>query len=211
VIDNESQSVKWSKSLGIRFSSSPAIGANRLAIGTDDGALTVIDLDTGADVLQRQWRNGITAILVVGPDEFVIGDDRGTVESFNSTSASMWRFKTGASISNISLAGNALAVISLDNFLYLLSADRGKVKWRKRLLGRSLYTPLILPDRIVAATYGENSIPVSDIRNGKTINRIDLDEGSYFTQSPQLTGNGAFMVTMLGSIVLLNDKPCLRQ
>jgi outer membrane protein assembly factor BamB len=118
----------------------------------------------------------------------------------------IWRIKAGGGISGLLAYQNLVLVTSLDNFIYLYSGDSGKLRWKKRVAGRINIKPQIFGDYALVLNSGDNSAAVIDLRDGKVVNQIQLEDENFFSGEPVLTGRYLVMQTSKGLYFYANPS-----
>lgn len=118
----------------------------------------------------------------------------------------IWKLKTGGGISGLYEFKKKLLVTSLDNFVYLVSFDSGKIRWKKRAGGRINIMPLFAQDFALVISSGDNSSVVFDLTAGKIVNQINLEEDNYFLGQPVLSGRYLIVPTFRGLYFFVNTS-----
>ncbi len=193
-------SIIWSRPVTGTISSAPQFGTEHILLPLRSGNALAISADDGSVV--KGYTSAFPAeSLVEIPDRAVVeGDDRGNLIAFAAKSGNrLWKFKAGARLSFIAAAGSRIVAISADNFVYMLSLERGNVIWKRRLSGRVVGDPALSVKYLIAAATGESSAFVIDLKNGRFVNQITLPEGSSFVASPvNVTTDRVAAVTSTG-------------
>lgn len=199
----------WRRDLGTEVAVSPGISGRFLSVASRNGAVKVIENQTGSVSTQLSIKHRVSAIAMFGSDTLIIGDERGNILSYRAGSTSPdWKYKIGGAVASISAGGDDVLVTSLDNFLYSMDPASGSVNWRKRLSGRAIYAPLWSEGKVFSPTIGESTVTVSDLSSGKTVNRIELGENMYPLQVPSVTGTGNIIFAIPGSIIAFGAQSC---
>jgi outer membrane protein assembly factor BamB len=89
-------------------------------------------------------------------------------------------------------------VSSLDNFIYLISPQKGKKVWKRRLAGRISAKPLVVDNFAVFVTAVDNSAVVLDLRNGKIVNQISLADIGFILSRPVIADKALVFSTNKG-------------
>ena len=118
----------------------------------------------------------------------------------------LWKIKAGASISGLVMYQNEVLVTSLDNFIYLFSGESGKLRWKKRVAGRINIKPLIYSNFAIVVNSGDNAVSVVDLRDGKVVNQIQLEEDNYFSGPPLVSGIFMVVQTFKGAYFFVNTS-----
>jgi outer membrane protein assembly factor BamB len=109
-----------------------------------------------------------------------------------------WRARTGAGVQAVASVPGGLLVASLDNFVYLLSLNRGDRLWKRQLAGRLAAEPLTAPDGALFTPLSGDTGIVLDLRDGKQLNSLPIGEDNSTTASPIIAGNILFVTTRHG-------------
>lgn len=116
----------------------------------------------------------------------------GTVVAYDTSSRSTsWKYRTGAKISSFVLLNGKVVAASRDNFVYLLSKEKGKVMWKKRFNS----APKIRAIGNLIIVYEENKAYVVNmsskkpkvenvIENESEIISVSFLDGSLFILTP---------------------------
>jgi outer membrane protein assembly factor BamB len=143
-------------------------------------------------------------------DKWIIsGDDRGNLVANNVMSGKrQWTFKAGAKWSYIAGTKYGVAAISADNFVYMLSADRGNVIWKKRLPGRISGSPALSESYAIIASYGEDKAYMIDLKSGRIMNQIPLGENRSLVESPIMIAEDSIAAATNSGISLWRFGTC---
>lgn len=156
------------------------------------------DVETGNHTLLKKTDSILTAAYL-SDDVLILGNKKGEITAIDRrTKKNLWKFRSGAEISNFSLTPNGLAATSLDNFIYLIEPKSGKVIWKKRLEGRIVIKPLVLGNYLIVTTLGSSKATIIYSENGSSVNQIYLDDDNYFAGSPVFIDNYVVFQTAEG-------------
>lgn len=183
--------------------------SNGLIVTAKDGGVMFLDSRTGATVVEIKADAAITATTLAGADTAFIGDERGNVSKINLPSGqTAWSFKTGGGVNFLRVVDGSLFVASNDNFFYRISADSGRVIWRKRMPGRIIIPPLILADHVFLPVVGENSVIVAEIDKGKSVGRMMLGNERFPSSAIFATSNGRLAVPAGSGLSVFSNGDC---
>jgi outer membrane protein assembly factor BamB len=205
----------WHKNLGVKLSAPPFFYADKAILGTFEKHLIIFNLGEGKTYKKVELPVIPRAIYFNTNDEaFIVGDQKGTVSSikiekidFNisikdkkekKAKNNTWKFRVGAEVSNISSTPKGLFVTSLDNFAYLISAEKGNLIWKKRLAGRISEKSLILDNYALVTTIAEPTISVVELSTGRLINKIVLEDENFVTANLIKVRNKIIVPTLKG-------------
>lgn len=165
-------------------------------IGTGDRNVLQIS-GTGTIVKKLDTLSRPTAFQFIDDQTLIVGDDRGNVKSLVIRDGELrWKTRLGGKISGIFPSKKRVLVTSYDNFAYLLSTDNGAKVWKKRLPGRISERSILAGDLAIVESLGDRNIYLIDVKDGKTLNQIVLDD--YLTQSPLLIDDHLVLQTAHG-------------
>jgi outer membrane protein assembly factor BamB len=181
------------------FASRPAISGSRLYIGNDDGTLFSLDQATGKQLWRYRTRGAVRGRVAVAEGTVYFGSADGFVYAVNEIDGRLrWRARTGAGVQAVASVPGGLLVASLDNFVYLLSLNRGDRLWKRQLAGRLAAEPLTASDGALFTPLSGDTGIVLDLRDGKQLNSLPIGEDNSTTASPIIAGNILFVTTRHG-------------
>ncbi|MEP7212205.1 MAG: PQQ-binding-like beta-propeller repeat protein [Acidobacteriota bacterium] len=187
----------------------PQIDAKYVILPVRSGRTYVFSALNGSAVSNIESTADVETQAKVSDKWVVSGDSRGNLMSRDLvTGKRQWKFKAGAKWSYIGGTKYGIAAVSADNFIYMLSPDRGGVLWKRRLPGRISGSPTFSDSYVVLASYGENSAYVIDLQSGRIVNQITLTENNSFTGSPILISDVSVAAVTNSGISLWNFGPC---
>lgn len=186
----ESGKLLWSTKTEKVLNTLPSFQENLIAYGTENNKLIIISANNGAKLKEFEIKSPATVIaLQMSGKQIIYGDKKGGIYLLNTADNTiLWKTRSGAEISDISRTRDAYLISSLDNFIYLVSADNGKRLWKKRLSGRIFYKPLILNKYAAVSSLFDASAVIIALKNGRVVNRLSLENGNYFRSSFILAG-----------------------
>ncbi|MGB7924743.1 MAG: PQQ-binding-like beta-propeller repeat protein [Pyrinomonadaceae bacterium] len=181
------------------FASRPVISGSRLYIGNDDGTLFSLDPATGKQLWRYRTRGAVRGRVAVVEGVVYFGSADGFVYALDETDGRLrWRARTGAGVQGVANVPGGLIVASLDNFVYLLSLNRGDRLWKRQLAGRLAAEPLTAPDGALFTPLSGDTGIVLDLRDGKQLNSLPIGEDNSTTASPIIAGSILFVTTRHG-------------
>ena len=188
-----------SQNLVREISSPPVFFEDKIYIGTSDGSIVVLSAENGEIIAKISKLQSPASILAGAADNLYWGDKRGFVNSVDLLAGDKrrWSVRYGGEISDLSLVPNGILVSSLDNFVYLISRQKGRRIWKRRLAGRVLTKPLIHDDFAVFITT-DDIASVLDLRDGKVVNQISLADKGFVLSAPLIVDNLLVFVTNRG-------------
>jgi hypothetical protein len=78
------------------------------------------------------------------------------------------------------------------------------LKWKRRVSGRIKIKPLLFGGYTVVVTDGDNSVSIISLRDGRVVNKIDLEADNYFSGQPIVLGNYLIVQTYKGVFFFVN-------
>jgi outer membrane protein assembly factor BamB len=200
----------WENHLPGHIAVTPFIFDNKIYVGIEDNSILLISVGSGEII--SKISTPVSSLSFVGAfeDKLILGDKKGYVNLFDpETNKSFWSVRFGGEISGLTRLQNGILVSSFDNFVYLISAQKGKTIWKKRLSGRASSVPLVVDNLAVFITAADNSAAVIDLRNGKIINQISLFEIGFILSKPVILGNLLVFSTNNGVFAFAaTNTPC---
>ena len=202
----------WTKEFsGLFVSIEASSKTDGLNILLDDRLLKVSAKNGEAFKENKLKKNRISS-SIVKENYLLLGYTTGEltkINTENNKSETDWKIKTGAGISGLVEYRDEVLTTSLDNFIYLFSNDNGKLKWKKRVAGRINIEPQIFGTFAAVINSGDNSTTVVDLRDGKSINQIQLEQNNFFSGRSLLTDTYFILQTSRGIYFFVNtDAVC---
>jgi outer membrane protein assembly factor BamB len=191
----------WKKSLDKILTSMPFFSEDKLTVAVDKEIVT-FSLENASILFQSKIRSAPTAFLLLGNKILFWGDSLGNVYALDVVSGKIfWRFRIGGQISYIIFTSKGILLTSYDNFVYLVSADKGRALWKKRLSGRIVVEPLVTGNFVMVTSLADSDVFVLDLSNGKPVNQFSLTEENLSLSSPLLLDNLLVFITVKGLFV----------
>lgn len=199
--------ISWEKNLTGIITSATFFGINQLLVFTDKN-IYVLSLISG-DIVEFSINiQNVEHSLFLYEKEFISGNSLGDVFRFDlKTKKNLWNVKIGGGVSSLVKTIDGVLVSSLDNFIYFFSLKDGKLKWRKRVAGRIFIEPLIIRNYVIVLNSNNNIALIIDIKNGKTVNQINIVDNDNFSSYPVITEKFLIFRTFKG-ISAFSNKPC---
>ncbi|HEX8650351.1 MAG TPA: PQQ-binding-like beta-propeller repeat protein [Pyrinomonadaceae bacterium] len=198
-LDKRSGKFVWVMQHWSPFASRLVISGSRLYIGNDDGTLFSLDQATGKQTWRYRTQGAVRGRVAVVDGVVYFGSADGYVYALDEMSGRLrWRARTGAGVQAVAGVPGGLLVASLDNFVYLLSLNRGDRLWKRQLAGRLAAEPLTAPDGALFTPLSGDTGVVLDLRDGKQLNSLPIGEDNSTTASPIVAGNMLFVTTRHG-------------
>lgn len=199
--------VVWEGILSAELSSIPFFDKDQALIGTADGYIIQLSLADGKQISKLKVSNAPTTIIRKKSDRKLLwGDGKGSVfsikyagpDELSQIYKKVWQFRIGAKISHLVSTPIGVLVSSFDNFLYLISHKDGKIVWKKRFPGRIHSEPFVVDGHVIVITTADSVASIVEIKSGKLVNSITLQDDNIFTGNPVKTGNQLIFPTLNG-------------
>ena len=188
--DKRSGLTLWINQYSESISNQPAISGRLLYFGTDAGSLFALDQTDGQLAWRYRSHGPIQGPVAIANAVVYFGSGDGYVYSFSeSRSKLLWRRRTGASVQAVVAVDNGVLAVSLDNYAYLLTPNKGAVIWRRLLPGRISARPLTAPDGVLFTPLSTDSAIVLALKDGKPVNTLALGEENSSIAAPIFARN----------------------
>ena len=205
-VSKDSGEIRWTKEFTTSLVTVDTSKPAHLGIVLED-RLIRISTASGNVLDETKLKKSPVTSSVINGSYFLLGYSNGEIRSVSAgENEVLWKIKTGAGISGIAEYEEQALVTSLDNFIYLFSLSGGKLKWKKRVAGRINFKPLILGDFALVVNTGDNSTSVIDLRDGKVVNQISLEQDIYFSGQPFVIGSYIVLQTSKGLQMFANTN-----
>ncbi len=180
----------WNKNLLQRLSSPPSLFENKIYISTSDNSILTVTADSGKIISKLLSLQSPATNLITDGNKLYWGEKNGSVNLTHTLRDSrIWSVRYGGEISSLNLTRNGVLVTSLDNFVYLISLQKGKKIWKRRLAGRISVKPLVAGEFIIFVTPADSNAVVLDLRNGRIINKISIADKGFILSAPRIVHN----------------------
>lgn len=204
-VDKESGATKWEKSYGIETYFVEISKINGISAVLNKKIVEASTAD-GNVLKELPISENLPTAFLIDKNRILLGSSNGEVRSiFSNDGTTDWKFKTGGSISAIIKFEEGLLVTSFDNFAYFFSANKGKLKWKKRIPDRINMSPLIVENHVVLGSLGGKSLLILDLVDGKLINQIELPIESFLSGPPLIIDERLYLQTTRGISVFSNS------
>jgi outer membrane protein assembly factor BamB len=142
--------ILWRKKLGAVFSS-PALGGDRVLVGSDDGSLSAFELATGNLVWSHALGAKVRATPAVCGDTVVVGDFAGRLAAVGLGEGNrLWTRDVGhAMYSSPALASGLCAAGCNEGHIHGVEAATGALRFEVPTGGPVVSSPVVLRDRVV--------------------------------------------------------------
>jgi eukaryotic-like serine/threonine-protein kinase len=211
-ISKQNGKILFEKNNSAEITSPPLLQDGKIYFGTKDKKIKTISLSNWLASDVSTLPSALSSILINGNSNLFVGDERGNVLSLETRHHALrWKTRTGAEVTNIAKIEGGILVLSLDNYVYLLSEKNGSRIWKKRLSGRSIGKPLIKNGVAVFSTYGGTDAVFIELKKGKIINQLFIADDNYFTSNPKSFGDFIFFQTRKGILAYNAADGCLNK
>ena len=127
----------WRQNLDGRVHAAPALAADRLYVGLEDGHVVALDVARGTRLWSRRLGGPPNDMLATDDRIYVGSDDNYLYCLTASTGEVDWRWRTGADVIGAPITdGSRVYFVSRDNVLRALDRTSGGQRWKRALPGR---------------------------------------------------------------------------
>jgi len=195
-ISKQTGQVLWSNQYAEEFSGQPQVLGNRVYFGSNAGTMRSLDARTGELLWEYKTRGPIQGAIAVKDSLAYFGSGDGNVYAFDEIRSKVrWQRRTGAAVQAVTLVENGVLASSLDNFVYLLSLNKGALIWRQQLPGRISSRPVTADDGALFTPFSTDTAIVLNLRDGKPANRLSLGEENSSAAAPISTSHLVLITT----------------
>ena len=197
----------WINQYGEAFSSQPALAGHLVYVGSEGGTLLALDQATGVLAWQYKARARIQGPIAIANSTVFFGSGDGYVYAFNELRSKLvWRRRTGAAVQAVVAVDDGVLAASLDNFAYLLSANKGSLVWRRQLPGRISSRPITASDGALFTPLSTDSAIILGLRDGKPVNTLALGEENSSSAAPIVVGDLVLITTPHGLLAFASPQ-----
>ena len=185
---------RWVFSAEDSIESSAAIADGRVFVGSLDGRLYALDLDSGAELWRFETGSEVRSSPSIFGNTVYFGDESGTFYALDVESGSeQWSYQTGGGIVSAANYADGLLVFgSYDNHLYAVAAADGKLVWSIETGGYINGTPAIV-DGTVISVGCDGVLRLIALKDGVLLGSIEI--GAYVAASPAIREGVAYFGT----------------
>jgi eukaryotic-like serine/threonine-protein kinase len=195
-VSKQTGQVIWSNQYAEEFSGEPQVLGNRVYFGSNAGTMRSLDARTGQLLWEYKTRGPIQGAIAVKDNMAYFGSGDGNVYAFDEIRSKVrWQRRTGAAVQAVTLVENGVLASSLDNFVYLLSLNKGALIWRQQLPGRISSRPVTATDGALFTPFSTDTAIVLNLRDGKPANRLSLGEENSSAAAPISTSHLVLITT----------------
>ena len=211
-VDGQTGRIIWrTQALG-KITARPSFFRHGIAFGTSEKQIIIVSPETGVVIFKGSTDFVATAITHPSSEILVVGDERGNVVSIDVPGGkNIWKFKSGAGISFVSVTKEGLFITSNDNFIYLIWMYNGDVIWKRRLPGRVIEGIAVADGFVTALIYGENSAFLIDSKKGKIVDQLPESDRNFVNQMPLIIKDHSFLVSTPYAIEMYATKGCTQK
>ena len=197
--DKATGNVGWFVQIGANLNCSPVLSSRGVYVGAEDGTLISLEENTGRVRWRYATRGPVRGPVAVINDMVYFGSGDGYVYAVGEADGHLhWRTRTGAGVQAVKSVSRGLLVASFDNFVYLLSFQRGKRLWKRQLPGRISAQPVTAEDGALFTPLSSDAGVVLALRDGKQVNSLPTGEGNNTAASPLIVADTVFLTTDQG-------------
>ena len=186
---------QWSFKAEGPVHSSPIVIKDRVFIGSNDGFLYALDLNTGAKIWRYETGGAVEAAPTVIGGRVVVGASDGWIYALDAEKGTLdWKFETKAKVMGAvtSADEDSLFVGSYDGNLYALEASTGKKRWVYETGNYIHGSPAIWKGHVVIGGC-DQKLHIVAIKSGEKVGMVPL--GAQMGASPAIVGDVAYLGT----------------
>ena len=205
-LDRSTGAVKWSTPLGsgVAYSSPmPAKDQTLVYIGTDEGKVVAISVETGKVMHSYQTGDKTTSTPCVAPDGSVfIGSYDNNLYKLDAQLKLVWKFATTGQVWSspaVSDDGMMVFVGSVDYGIYGVYADSGKLAWLHNTTGRIKSSPIVNKGQVLIGNFEDKCMRALNAATGKEVWRFTAQDFIFSSPAVAVTADGTEMVIVTGS------------
>jgi outer membrane protein assembly factor BamB len=208
-VSKENGNIVWNASIPGTLAGKPAIKNGSIAVAVNPNDLYTVSTDDGRIIRHSKIKFLPTAISFANDGSLLLGDERGNLVWLDAKDGdTVWKFKNGARISHAVETDRGVLAASYDNFVYLLTAYRGGVVWKRRLSGRISDAPIILGDMVFVRTSGDKQAYLISLKTGKIVQKIETGESDVVRQAPLSQEGVAIVIGGASGVALYGLRSC---
>jgi outer membrane protein assembly factor BamB len=199
----ENLELLWTFAAEDSIESTAAIAAGVVYVGSLDGRLYALDLETG----QLKWKYQASDEVKSSPSAYqnavYFGDEAGDFHALDAkTGQRNWMFHADAGIiSSANFVGDRVLFGAYDQFLYCLSTKDGGLIWKFETEGYVHCTPAIVNGSAIISGC-DSYLRIINVSDG--VEKMQIDLGDYVGASAAILNNRAYVGTF-GNRVLSID------
>ena len=195
-------SVRWGFSTGGNIWSSPSVMANTLFVGSSDGKLYSIDVDSGNVLWTFNTMNAIFSSPAYDSATIYFGSTDHLFYAVDALTGSMkWSYETDDPItSSPAVYNNNVYFGSWDGCLYSLSSG-GSLNWKYQTDGAIYSSPAISKGKVYIGS-SDGKVYAFDISTGKPVWVFETED--YVSATPAISGSVLYVGSWDGNMYALN-------
>lgn len=197
---------KWSTQLGSGVAySSPVPSNDRTVayIGTNDGAVVAINVETGAVTHSFQTDDTVTSTPCVGPDGSVfVGSHDNNLYKLDAQLKLVWKFSTADQVwssPTVSDDGKMVFIGSVDTSIYAVATDSGELAWQHNTTGRVKGSPVFNANQILVGSFEDKCVYALDASTGNEVWRFTAQDFIFSSPAVAITEDGVETVIVTSS------------
>jgi len=155
---------KWTHSSDANVISTPAVAADRVIFGNQNGLVVALSLQTGKKLWTFNTSGPVFSSPAAEGKKVVFGSADGMIYCLNTANGKLnWKFKTNASVLGAALIEhNTVYIGGSDHFFRAIDLNNGKEKWNfNGLTGPVMSTPVISGDKLIFGAWDRNLYALS--------------------------------------------------
>jgi outer membrane protein assembly factor BamB len=190
----------WSRDYARPFTSPLVLAADRIYVGSADGALYALSANDGSVLWKVQTQDVVRGRALVTENTIYFGSDDGALRAVKpDNGAQVWRFQTAGRILGQPVSdGHAIYFGSGDGYVYSVAMRTGKLRWRLRTGAAIEASPALAADHILVASF-DNFVYALSRANGNRVWKRRLD--NRLASAPIVDGDAVMIAPLRGNHV----------
>ena len=162
------------------ISTAPLVTRGQLFVGSNDGFIYALNLETGQELWRLQTSGSITTPPALNTDILFVTNNRGDLYALNpETGRELWQAQVGTGdLTSPVVVANRVYIGSSDHRLYTLDSTTGQEMWQVELEGSISATPLVVQQTVYVGShdwhlYAFDTTTGQELWRFKTADRIE--------------------------------------
>lgn len=230
LLDTNDGSIIAKKEFHLQMSANPFFDKQTILLVAMDEQIILVSMKT-LDIIERINVEATPTIVTFFDNLLVWGDDKGRLnalarrsyikekktnqlDKYNKSKEVIpynqkWNLRFGGKIFNIIPFKNNFLITSFDNYIYLVSSEKGEIIWKRRLPNRPSFDPLLVEDHAVVLTVGDPTALVVELKSGRIVNKVNISDGNFFIGNAGKISSFLYFPTVRGIFIYNSSGNCL--
>ena len=187
-INKSSGALVQKKKLPVNLTAAPLFTTKNIYLGDFEHNILIVS-NVDFRELSRIPTQAAPTSIAVSENLLMWGDERGFVSASVVNSGVKWTTRKGGAILYITGTADGIIAASSDNYVYMISAKNGNPIWKKRFANRAAAAPFVAGGYVIITVVEDSSASITELKTGKTVNKVILPNNVYFTEKPHQKGS----------------------